>query len=236
MDIDQKVEEKRRNLNDLLQQANRDVQMIGNLHDKLDAAKQQICYLKACIADVEQKLGRRISCLERQNQSLQNEFGQTLTLLDQEHQNHHETRRKLENRTEEWHSAQAFLVMNDTVSGADVTKLVIDLNEEIFQISASMAEWIVACNPGSFEPGIAAQEAASEIIGIQMVEALLCHDGPSDESREIVIQASLRLTLASRCFRQLHVMFSHSVETNESLVEIYEIMRQTGMSWSDIQP
>lgn len=201
-----------------------EVQRVGN---ELAAIRQRNLKLEEDLMETENQANK----LGRKNQSLKRQQQQTNALLDEEKRAHHQTMRQLETRTQEWHGAQAFLVTSDTVSGADVTNLVNQLNEEIFQISAIMAESIASFSPGSSPPDAVMHGEASRIVGVQITELLSRRDSV-DDSSEIIIQNALQSVLTGYCVRQINTIFSIVPENDNYLTQVYESIRQTGAWFS----
>jgi chromosome segregation ATPase len=173
-------------------------------------------------------LKNRTNSLEIQNRQL----GAQLNQVKVEHQQMVEL---LDVRTAELKGAQAFLTKADQFSGADIIKLVEDLNGEIMQTAASMAEDLVVvekkvnghdegAESGEIKEGYGRTE---EIVGPRMAELLKTTEHHEDP---ILIQLAFQANMAAYTHWIVSSWCFESPEDEHMLSEIYARVREAGKS------
>ena len=135
-------------------------------------------------------------------------------------------------RTAELKGAQAFLTKADQFSGADVIKSVEELNGEIMQTAASMAEELVIAKKldGQEEESEGIGEAyarAEEIVGPRMVELLKTSEHNEDP---ILMQIAFQANMAAYTHWIVSSWCFESPEDEHMLSEIYARVREAGKS------
>ena len=192
---------------------------IVDLERERDVARQQ----HQTFTDQAKNLGSRNQRLEGELQRLKAEHMQTTQLLDV--------------RSAELKGAQAFLTKDDRLSGADVIKLVEELNGEIMQTAASMAEELTITEKvqgdGTEEVDreagpeyIAdAHSRTEEIIGPRMTSLLKTSDHHEDP---ILVQIALQAAMAAYCHWIASSWAFESPEDEHMLSEVYARVREIG--------
>ncbi|KAF7982964.1 hypothetical protein HWV62_24546 [Athelia sp. TMB] len=151
------------------------------LNQQLDRQLQQANTLKA-------QLDRR----ETEMQMLSNELAQIKT-------QHTQTVTLLDARTTELKGAQVFLTKADSMSGADVVRMIEGLDAEILQTSAFVADHFEFENPKPYDMNDELQGASTrlaEVIGPQMVDLLATTEHAQDP---LVIQLACQAATAAFC-------------------------------------
>lgn len=139
-------------------------------------------------------------------------------------------------RTAELKGAQAFLTKADQLSGADVIKLVEELNAEIMQTAASMAEELVIEQKkvdGEKKEGreedseqmVEVHARTEEIIGPRMTNLLKTSEHHEDP---ILIQIALQASMSAYSHWIASSWAFESPEDEHMLSEIYARVRETG--------
>jgi len=173
-------------------------------------------------------LKNRTNSLETQNRQL----GAQLNQVKVEHQ---QMAQLLDVRTAELKGAQAFLTKADQFSGVDIIKLVEDLNGEIMQTAASMAEDLVVAEKkvngheegsesGDIKEGYGRTE---EIVGPRMAELLKTSEHHEDP---ILIQIAFQANMAAYTHWIVSSWCFESPEDEHMLSEIYARVREAGKS------
>jgi len=173
-------------------------------------------------------LKNRTNSLETQNRQL----GAELKQVKVEHQ---QMAQLLDVRTAELKGAQAFLTKADQFSGADIIKLVEDLNGEIMQTAASMAEdlAIEEKKDSGQEEGPESEEIKAaytrteEIVGARMAELLRTSEHHEDP---ILIQIAFQTDMAAYTHWIVSSWCFESPEDEDMLSEIYARVREAGKS------
>jgi len=171
-------------------------------------------------------LTNRRNSLEAQNQQL----GAELKQVKLERQQMAEL---LDVRTAELKGAQAFLTKADQFSGADIIKLVEDLNGEIMQTAASMAEDLAIAEKkvngqGEGPESDEIKEAyarTEEIVGPRMAELLKTSEHHEDP---ILIQIAFQTDMAAYTHWIVSSWCFESPEDEHMLSEIYARVREAG--------
>ncbi|KIM40815.1 hypothetical protein M413DRAFT_445619 [Hebeloma cylindrosporum] len=169
-------------------------------------------------------LKNRTNSLETQNRQL----GAELKQVKVEHQ---QAVQLLDVRTAELKGAQAFLTKTDQFSGADIIKLVEELNGEIMQAAASMAENLVveAKKVNGHEEGSESGEIkeaygrTEEIVGFRMAELLKASEHHEDP---ILIQIAFQANMAAYTHWIVSSWCFESPEDEHMLSEIYARVRE----------
>jgi chromosome segregation ATPase len=173
-------------------------------------------------------LKNRTNSLESQNRQL----GAELNQVKVEHQ---QSVQLLDVRTAELKGAQAFLTKADQFSGADIIKLVEDLNGEIMQTAASMAEDLVVAEKkvNGHEEGPESGEIkeaygrTEEIVGPRMAELLKTSEHHEDP---ILVQIAFQANMAAYTHWIVSSWCFESPEDEHMLSEIYARVREAGKS------
>ncbi|KII95455.1 hypothetical protein PLICRDRAFT_150178 [Plicaturopsis crispa FD-325 SS-3] len=124
----------------LLREKDQEVLMLRRQAEEYRVSLERLRASEASLNAHLQRQEKQRKVLEDELRHLKTEYADTAGLLDA--------------RTSELKSAQAFLTKADTISGADVIRMVEALNAEILQNAAFMAD--------SFEFGLLAEEEAEE--------------------------------------------------------------------------
>lgn len=139
----------------------------------------------------------------------------------------------LEERTAELKGAQTFLTKADQLSGADVIKLVEELNAEIMQTAANMAEAFVV-EEKKLDPEGKEQESdetraaiarAEEIISPRLTDLLRMSQHHEDP---ILIQTAFQSGMAAYTHWMISSWCFESPEDEHMLSEIYARVREAG--------
>ena len=196
---------------------------IETLRNKITLAERKVDE----VTGLNSGLKNRTKSVETQIQLL----GAQLTQVKIEHQ---QTVQLLDVRTAELKGAQAFLTKADQFSGADVIKLVEDLNGEIMQTAASMAEDLVVAgkvNGHEEEPESSeikdAYGRTEQIVGPRMAELLKTSEHYEDP---ILIQIAFQANMAAYTHWIVASWCFESPEDEHMLSEIYARVREAGKS------
>jgi hypothetical protein len=125
----------------------------------------------------------------------------------------------LQTRTSELKGAQAFVMKADAVSGADVIRIVENLNGEIFQAAAFMAdslEW-------REYPGVQVARESTSVCSEMLFLLRLTHD-------PMVAQLILQACMVDSCRVVASTWDSMDIQMNFCLQRIYEMVAQKGDS------
>lgn len=141
----------------------------------------------------------------------------------------------LEVRTNELKGAQTYLTKADQLSGAEVIKLVEELNGEIMQTAAIMAEELIVeekhVNASGKEQDSEETRVATarteEIIGPRMTELLRISEHHDDS---ILIQIAFQTAMAAYTHWMISSWCFESPEDENMLSEIYARVREAGKS------
>ncbi|KAJ7578242.1 hypothetical protein C8J56DRAFT_797701 [Mycena floridula] len=170
---------------------------------RLEQAQRTLSKTESRMQDREQELQNHIDhlkakCREKDRQLAEKEAQFT------------ETSRLLDSRTKELQGAQTFLATADSISGADVLRMVQSLNDEIFQTAAYIAD---ALNPADKEVDedvmvvddekvtLQWMETAKRCIGEELVSLLVSKR--THEDFEALVQNALQSSLGHVCAFQL---------------------------------
>ncbi|KAF8805131.1 hypothetical protein BYT27DRAFT_7192773 [Phlegmacium glaucopus] len=219
---------------------------IGEMKKSLTVCMEEIERLKKRLAEN----ARDLAGMEKQNQTLadqtRNLSAQNQTLADQTRnlsaQNrkleaelqktnaeHRDSTDLLRVRTAELKGAQAFLTKADILSGAEVIKLVDELNGEIMQTAAVMAESFtieqkIGVKDGDLEEMSKVYGRASEILGYRMAELLKTSEHHEDP---ILVQMGLQTAMAGYTHWVISSWCFESPEDERMLNEVYARVRET---------
>lgn len=137
-------------------------------------------------------------------------------------------------RTAELKGAEAFLTKADQLSGADVIKLVVEMNAEILQTAATVAEGVtIAQKNDEGERELDSEEVkeaymrTEEIVGPRMTELLRTSEHHEDP---ILVQIALQASLSAYTHWIVSSWCFESPEDEHMLSEIYARVRESGMS------
>ena len=169
-----------------------------------------------------------MNSLETQNQQLGAELKQVKLKCQQ-------MAELLDVCTAERKGAQAFLTKADQFSGADIIKLVEDLNREIMQAAASLAEDLVIAEKkvNGQEEGPESDEIKEvyermeEIVGPRMAELLKASEHHEDP---ILIQIAFQMDMAAYTHWIMSSWCFESPEDEHMLSEIYVKVQEAGSS------
>lgn len=202
----------------------------------VESLREEIARLGERVQDAETEL----DAMEKQNQILVNK---TKALMIQNKQlegelQRHVTEQKelkelLDLRTGELKGAQAFLTKADQFAGGDVTKLVQQLNAEILQTAASMAEDLIVEEKKIDTEGkqqesdetTVAITRTEEIIGPRLTELLRTSEHHEDA---ILIQMAFQTGIAAYTHWMISSWCFESPEDEHMLSEIYARVREAG--------
>ena len=206
----------------------------GGMKKSLTVCMEEIERLKKRLADTERDLGG----MEKQNRTLTD---QTKSLVVQNQNLEGELQKTkaeqrgsielLRIRTAELKGAQAFLTKADVLSGAEVIKLVEELNEEILQTAAVMAESFtvdqkkIEAKDGESEETSKVYVRAGEILGYRMAELLRTSEHYEDP---ILIQMGLQTAMTGYTHWVISSWCFESPEDERMLSEVYARVRETG--------
>ncbi|KDR69816.1 hypothetical protein GALMADRAFT_230475 [Galerina marginata CBS 339.88] len=186
---------------------------VVDLERDLDGARQQ----NRTLVDRTKNLGVRSGQLEGELHRANTEHLQVIELLGV--------------RTAELKGAQAFLTKADQLSGADVIKLVEELNAEIMQTAATMAEELVIEqkkveveeNEQESDEMTEAYTRTEEIVGPRMAELLKSSEHHEDP---ILIQIALQASMSAYTHWIVSSWCFESPEDEHMLSEIYARVRE----------
>ncbi|KAF9561921.1 hypothetical protein CPC08DRAFT_634814 [Agrocybe pediades] len=183
-------------------------------------------------------LEKDLEGVKHQNQAL-HERNKSLALRNQELEGglrrakaeHQQTAELLAVRTTELKGAQAFLTKADQLSGADVIKLVEDLNGEIMQTAATLAEELplelkkvdVDGKEQVSDDAVEAYARTEEVIGPRLTELLRVTEHNEDP---IMIQIALQAGLSAYIHWIVSSWCFESPEDEHMLSEIYARVRE----------
>jgi hypothetical protein len=177
------------------------------------------------VKGLNSSLKNRTNSLEMKNQQL----GAELNQVKVEHQ---QTVQLLDVRTAELKGAQAFLTKADQFSGADIIKSMEELNGEIMQTAASMAEELAIPekrangHEGLDSDGVGeAYARTEEMVGHRMAELLKASEHHEDP---ILIQIAFQANMAAYTHWIVSSWCFESPEDEHMLSEIYAGVREAG--------
>ena len=180
----------------------------------------------------------RLADLENENQALRHEVAklrrelemktaqvhQIESQLSAEKRQHASTTQLLETRTREWHIAQQFLTTADSLTEADVVRMVTRLNSENFQFAGQIAN---AFSPDNRRPVNTPTPENAQVLGTELLKFL--HDSRSAADPSAVIQVAVQAVLVNTC---THMISSwHSDNLFDGNIKIlYGALRHAGES------
>ncbi|TEB26926.1 hypothetical protein FA13DRAFT_1795174 [Coprinellus micaceus] len=177
------------------------------------------CGLRERVRNLEQDLRQaRILSEKRQRdyQELQQRCIDATTRLEA-------TQGLLKRRTEELTTVQAFTTTADQFSISDVTRMVEQLNEDIYQVAAQLSDTILMnrqAKQGPDIPGLAnARKSVAEIYGDTLVEKLTLHIAQDDP---LLFECLVQNVLALRCYRLIRSINPTSSTINNTLNNVWE--------------
>ena len=212
VEIEQRKAKERSHLQDTDERRKR----LSTLEKDLDAARHQ----NQVLVDRTKALSARNHELEGEIQRAKMERLQVAELLAV--------------RTSELKGAQAFLTKADQLSGADVIKLVEDLNGEIMQTAATLAEELPLELKGNTQSNgkdlesedfVEAYTRAEDVIGPRLAELLRTTDHNEDP---IMIQIALQASMSAYTHWIVSSWCFESPEDEHMLSEIYARVREAG--------
>jgi len=216
---------------------------LDECHSELEDERRTVRSLRDEIAS----LGRRVreaetelDTMRRQNQTLVNKT-KGLTIENKQLEGELQGRiteqkdlkELLDVRTGELKGAQAFLTKADQFAGGDVINLVQQLNAQILQTAASMAEELIV-EEKKVDAGGKEQESdettiaitrTEEIIGPRLTELLRTSDHHEDP---ILIQTAFQTGMAAYSHWMVSSWCFESPEDEHMLSEIYARVREAG--------
>lgn len=210
---------------------------IGKMKKSLTVCMEEIERLKKRLAET----ARDLDSMETQNQTLADQtkhLGAQNRKLEAELQKtkaeHRDSTDLLRIRTAELKGAQAFLTKADVLSGAEVIKLVEELNGEIMQTAAVMAEAFtieqkIEVKDGDSEEMSKVHARASEIVGYRMAELLRTSEHHEDP---ILIQMGLQGAMAGYTHWVISSWCFETPEDERMLSEVYARVRESGECFS----
>ncbi|RXW25665.1 hypothetical protein EST38_g133 [Candolleomyces aberdarensis] len=143
------------------------------------------------------------------------------------------TEKLLKSRTDELTAAQAFMTTADECSGTDVSHMVTQLNDDVYQCAAFMAEEAIK-RDGMEQPlGEAAlahlAKASQELIAFGWNEALVQRLRPDILDQETVLfEAMVQNIFTCWCYRIISSFCYESIEVNHYLTGLgHSIIRST---------
>ncbi len=222
--------------------------ILGRLLTKRDAELEQERKAKASLRDELERLAKRLHDAEterngvkKQNETLADKIKELVARnkqqdgeLQKRATEQKQMKELLEARTGELKGAQTFLTKADQLSGADVIKLVEELNAEIMQTAASMAEELVVEEKKLNSEGKeqesdetrAAIARTEEIVGPRLTDLLRTSEHHEDP---ILIQTAFQTGMAAYTHWMISSWCFESPEDEHMLSEIYARVREAGM-------
>lgn len=176
------------------------------------------------LVDEKESLQRELNESKKAAETSQAEVAILRKHLQQECALRADDRTLLETRTRELQDAQAYLTMVDTVPTAEIVSMVEDLNSDIFQTAATIAD-------GSFsrdyELPTTIMEHGEHWLGINLAHLLYNARHRDPDSRSLIIQTVIQAALARTC---LDVTLLWDAALNgTSLDDAYKKIRATCM-------
>ena len=170
-----------------------------------------------------------------ETQAVQQRAEQLACELQKLKQNHSSTTQLLHARTKELTLAQQFLTTADSISGADVIRLVEKLNGEILQCAADLADKLpphvqndVATEADVSDQRTMAAAKIRELTGEPVVRLLRA--APSMEDPSMAVQIAVQACLVSCCHDFVSFWHcSHNAQIESAFQELYTLLRRTGM-------
>jgi len=223
---------------------------LGSLRHSLSESRAEVQRREKAVLSLTEeieRLGKRVLEAEReldttrrQNRTLTD---RSMTLATQHKQlesdlnrtkaEQKQTSELLSVRTVELKGAQAFLTKADQLSGADIIKLVEELNTEIMQTAATMAEELAINEKkidaeGKEQESDESREASTrteEIVGSRMTELLKVSEHHEDP---ILIQIAFQTGMVAYAHWMISSWCFESPEDEHMLSEIYARVREAG--------
>ena len=206
------VQRERDQLNDQIK--NIDSQSKG-LGEQLKTLNEQLGKTQGQTDGLREQLRRR----DTEMQIVVNELTQIKT-------QHHQTVALLDTRTSELKSAEAFLSKADTMSGADVVRMVEGLNAEILQTAAYIADHFVFSQRADFtEELLEPSGRLEELLGHKMVHLLDIINHGDDP---MLIQLACQASTAAYCRWMILTWDIDDANYDQFLKHIYMTVQQGG--------
>ena len=199
-----------------------EMRMVASLDKRVREAETELDTLRK----QNQTLVNKTKGLTTENKQLEGELQSRIT-------EQKEMKELLDVRTGELKGAQAFLTKADQFAGGDVIKLVQQLNAEILQTAASMAEELTVEEKKIDAEGkeqesdetTAAITRTEEIIGPRLTELLRTSEHHEDA---ILIQTAFQTGMAAYSHWMISSWCFESPEDEHMLSEIYARVREAG--------
>ena len=181
----------------------------------------------------------RVADLEKENQALRHEVAglrrelqmetaQTTEIASQlsaEKRQLASTTQLLETRTREWHIAQQFLTTADSLTEADVVRMVTRLNSENFQFAGQIANGLSPDDRRNMSSPVTPE--AAQALGTELLDLL--HDSRLAADPSAVIQVAAQAVLVNACIRMISSWHSHNA-FDGNIKFLYEKLRHAGES------
>lgn len=203
------------------------------LSDQMKGVTSQSKTLGEQLRTLNEHLGRaqgQTDGLREQLSRRDTEMRMVTNELTQIKAQHHQTVALLDTRTTELKSAEAFLSKADTMSGADVVRMVEGLNAEILQTAAYVADHFVFSERGDFTDEVhAAAGRLEELLGPKIVHLLSTIDHGDDPT---LLQLASQAATTAYCRWMILSWDFDDANYDQFLKHIYMTVQQAGESTS----
>ena len=203
------------------------------LSDQMKSISSQSKGLGEQLRTLNEQLGRaqgQTNGLREQLERRDTEMQIVTNELTQIKAQHLQTVALLDTRTSELKSAEAFLSKADTMSGADVVRMVEGLNAEILQTAAYVADHFEFSQRGDFtEEILAASVRLEELLGRKVVHLL---DTINHGNDPMLIQLACQASMAAYCLWMILSWDTEDANYDQFLKHIYTTVQQAGKSSS----
>ena len=180
------------------------------------------------LADLEnenQALKHEVATLRRELEMKTAQASQIASQLAAEKRQLASTTQLLDTRTKEWHIAQQFLTTADSLTEADVVRMVTRLNSENFQFAGQLANDL-SPDARRNTPSTVTRETA-QALGTELLKVL--HDSRAAADPSAVIQVAVQAVLVNACTRMISSWHS-SNSFDRNIKILYETLQHDGES------
>ncbi|KAF4620518.1 hypothetical protein D9613_001124 [Agrocybe pediades] len=199
--------------------------------EEIKRLKAEIYDLKSKNSELEassNRYRRARNELRKDNQQLTEDLRSAHYQLRQIEQELEQSRNLAETRGKELMGAQVFLTKADSLSQEEITGMVDALNQEIFQIAASLGEYLVFQkhdfkDDTEFNRSL---QAVTQILGEGLVQTLINMAHASDPSiNPLIIQSVISICLVNFCIKTLQAWYAPDRRISIFMHKTYDQIR-----------